>query len=62
MANIFLTPTAEFKPFSYAEMLAPIAAYQEAYDAYDAQLNTLAEDAAAKAFNFAAQDTKEKAQ
>ena len=62
MANIFLTPTAEFKPFSYAEMLAPIAAYQEAYDAYDAQLNTLAEDAAAKAFNFAAQDTAEKAQ
>lgn len=62
MANIFLTPTAEFKPFSYAEMLAPIAAYQEAYDAYDAQLNTLAEDAATKAFNFAAQDTKEKAQ
>lgn len=62
MANIFLTPTAEFKPFSYAEMLAPVAAYQEAYDAYDAQLNTLAEDAATKAFNFAAQDTKEKAQ
>lgn len=62
MANIFLTPTAEFKPFSYAEMLAPIAAYQEAYDKYDDQLNTLAEDAATKAFNFAAQDTKEKAQ
>lgn len=62
MANIFLTPTAEFKPFSYAEMLAPIAAYQEAYDAYDAQLNALAEDAATKAFNFAAQDTAEKAQ
>lgn len=62
MANIFLTPTAEFKPFSYAEMLAPVAAYQEAYDAYDAQLNVLAEDAATKAFNFAAQDTKEKAQ
>lgn len=62
MANIFLTPTAEFKPFSYAEMLAPIAAYQEAYDAYDAQLNTLAEDAATKAFNFSAQDTAEKAQ
>lgn len=62
MANIFLTPTAEFKPFSYAEMLAPVAAYQEAYDTYDAQLNTLAEDAATKAFNFAAQDTKEKAQ
>lgn len=62
MANIFLTPTAEFKPFSYAEMLAPIAAYQEAYDAYDTQLNVLAEDAATKAFNFAAQDTKEKAQ
>ena len=62
MANIFLTPTAEFKPFSYAEMLAPIAAYQEAYDTYDTQLNALAEDAATKAFNFAAQDTKEKAQ
>lgn len=62
MANIFLTPTAEFKPFSYAEMLAPVAAYQEAYDAYDAQLNVLAEDAATKAFNFAAQDTAEKAQ
>ena len=40
MANIFLTPTAEFKPFSYAEMLAPIAAYQEAYDAYDASPNS----------------------
>lgn len=62
MANIFLTPTAEFKPFSYAEMLAPVAAYQEAYDAYDTQLNALAEDAATKAFNFAVQDTKEKAQ
>lgn len=62
MANYFATKTAQFKPFSYQEMLAPIAAYQEAYDAYDAQLNTLAEDAATKAFNFAAQDTKEKAQ
>lgn len=62
MANYFATKTAQFKPFSYQEMLAPIKAYQEAYDAYDAQLNILAEDAATKAFNFAVQDTKEKAQ
>lgn len=62
MANTYITSTSRFKPYTFAEMLAPIAAYQEAYDAYDAQLNTLAEDAATKAFNFAAQDTAEKAQ
>ena len=32
MANYFLTQTAQFKPFSYQEMLAPIKAYQDAYD------------------------------
>lgn len=41
MANIFLTPTAEFKPFSYAEMLAPVAAYQEAYNNLETELSNL---------------------
>lgn len=59
---MFLTPNTKFKPFSYQEMLAPVLAYKEAYDAADEELNTLMEDAATKAFNFAPQDTKEKAQ
>ena len=62
MANTYITSTSRFKPYTFAEMLVPIAAYQEAYDAYDTQLNALAEDAATKAFNFSAQDTAEKAQ
>lgn len=61
MANYFLTQTAQFKPFSYQEMLAPIKAYQDAYDEADEKLNLLLEDAATKAFNFAPQDTAEKA-
>lgn len=59
---MFLTPNTKFKPFSYQEMLAPVLAYKEAYDAADEELNTLMEDAASKAFNFAPQDSKEKAQ
>lgn len=61
MANIYLTETAQFKPFSYQEMLAPIKDYQDAYDIADEKLNLLLEDAATKAFNFAPQDTVEKA-
>lgn len=61
MANYFLTETAQFKPFSYQEMLAPIKAYQDAYNEADEKLNLLLEDAATKAFNFAPQDTAEKA-
>jgi hypothetical protein len=57
---IFLTPNTKFKPFSYQEMLAPVLAYKETYDAADEELNTLMEDAATKAFNFAPQDTKRK--
>ena len=61
MANYFLTETAQFKPFSYQEMLAPVKAYQDAYNEADEKLNLLLEDAALKAFNFAPQDTAEKA-
>ena len=57
---IFLTPNTKFKPFSYQEMLAPVLAYKEAYDAADAELNTLLEDAATKGFAFAPQDVAEK--
>lgn len=60
MANIFLKPTAKFKPFSYQEMLAPVKSYTDAYNEADAELNSLMEDAATKAFNFAPQDTAEK--
>ena len=61
MANYFLTETAQFRPFSYQEMLAPVKAYQDAYNEADEKLNLLLEDAALKAFNFAPQDTTEKA-
>lgn len=57
---VFLTPNTKFKPFSYQEMLAPVLAYKEAYDAADAELNTLLEDAATKGFAFAPQDVAEK--
>lgn len=60
MANYFATKTAQFKPFSYQEMLAPIKAYQDAYNEADEKLDLLLEDAANKAFNFAPQDSVEK--
>lgn len=60
MANIFLKPTAKFKPFSYQEMLAPVKSYTEAYNEADAELNSLMEDASTKAFNFEPQDFEEK--
>lgn len=60
MANYFATKTAQFKPFSYQEMLAPIKAYQDAYNEANEKLDLLLEDAATKAFNFASQDTVEK--
>ena len=52
MANIFLKPTAQFKPFSYQEMLAPIKAYQDAYDALDKELGILEDAASSQAFVF----------
>lgn len=60
MANLFITNTTKFKPFSFQEMLQPYMIYTEAYNKADSQLNTLMEDAATKAFNFAPQDTAEK--
>ena len=60
MANIFLKPTAKFKPFSYQEMLAPVKSYTDAYNEADAELNSLMEDASIKAFNFEPQDFEEK--
>lgn len=62
MANMFLTNSSRFKPFSFQEMLQPYQIYTEAYNEADAQLNALYEDAATKAFNFGPNDTKEKAQ
>lgn len=41
MANYFATKTAQFKPFSYQEMLAPILAYKEAYDSLETELSNL---------------------
>lgn len=41
MANYFATKTAQFKPFSYQEMLAPIKAYQDAYDALETEMSNL---------------------
>lgn len=52
MANIFLKPTAQFKPFSYQEMLAPIKAYQDAYDALDKELGILEDAVSSQAFVF----------
>lgn len=50
----FLTPNTKFKPFSYQEMLAPVLAYKEAYDAQEealAELDVLAGDVASKIAN-----------
>lgn len=41
MANYFLTQTAQFKPFSYQEMLAPIKAYQDAYNTLETEMSNL---------------------
>lgn len=41
MANYFATKTARFKPFSYQEMLAPIKAYQDAYNALETEMSNL---------------------
>ena len=41
MANYFLTKTAQFKPFSYQEMLAPIKSYQDAYNALETEMSNL---------------------
>ena len=41
MANYFFTESAQFKPFSYQEMLAPIKAYQDAYNALETEMNNL---------------------
>lgn len=52
MANIFLKPTAQFRPFSYQEMLAPIKAYTEAYNNTEKELDILDEAALAQSFLF----------
>lgn len=41
MANMYLTSTARFKPFSYQEMLAPIAAYKESFDKLETEYGNL---------------------
>jgi hypothetical protein len=41
MANYFATKTAKFKPFSYQEMLAPVKAYQDAYNALETEMSNL---------------------
>lgn len=41
MANYFATKTAQFKPFSYQEMLAPIKDYQDAYNALETEMSNL---------------------
>lgn len=38
---VFLTPNTKFKPFSYQEMLAPVLAYKEAYDALETEMSNL---------------------
>lgn len=52
MANYFATKTAQFKPFSYQEMLAPIMALKEDYEKTEKQLSDLEELAATQAFTF----------
>lgn len=61
MANVYGALSTRFKPFSFDEMIKPLLLAQEAYDKADDELTLLYEDAATKAFNFAAQDGKEKA-
>lgn len=41
MANYFATKTARFKPFNYQEMLAPVKAYQDAYNALETEMTNL---------------------
>lgn len=41
MANMYFTETAKFKPFSYQEMLAPVKAYQDAYNALETEMSNL---------------------
>lgn len=41
MANIYLTETAQFKPFSYQEMLAPVKSYTDAYNALEDEMTNL---------------------
>lgn len=51
MANYFLTETAQFNPFSYQEMLAPVKAYQDAYNTLENEmvnLDIMAGDVASK--------------
>ena len=51
MANYFATKTAKFRPFSYQEMLAPVKAYQDAYNALENEvvnLDIMAGDVASK--------------
>lgn len=38
---VFLTPNTKFKPFSYQEMLTPVLAYKEAYDALETEMSNL---------------------
>lgn len=38
---VYLTPNTQFKPFSYQEMLAPVLAYKEAYDALETEMSNL---------------------
>lgn len=52
MPNYFLTQTAQFKPFSYQEMLAPIMALKEDYEKTEKELSDLEDTAAAQAFTF----------
>lgn len=52
MANYFATKTAQFKPFSYQEMLAPIMALKEDYEKTEKELSDLENTAAAQAFTF----------
>ena len=51
MANMFLTNSSRFKPFSFQEMLQPYQMYTEAYNAYSdelANLDIMAGDIASK--------------
>lgn len=59
MANTYIVTNNKFKPYTFEEMLKPYQMYTEAYNKADTELNTLLEDAATKAFNFAPQDEAE---
>lgn len=60
MANTYIVSGTNFKPYTFDEMIKPYQIYTEAYNKADLELNTLMEDAATKAFNFAPQDVVEK--